>query len=73
MSEEQKQVVQLALGVTSGRLTRFTDDEYSVLGFDPKKFYRYGTPTLDEVKMVCEEVLGDLMVTLWSDMYEAGV
>jgi hypothetical protein len=73
MSEEQKKVIQLALGVNSGRLTLLDDDDYRVLGFDPNKIRRYGGPTINEVKAVCEEVLTDLLVTLWEDMYEATV
>lgn len=59
----------LALGILSGRIVRLTDDEYRLLGFDPYKFSRFGSPSLNDVKAICEEIISELLMDLYERLY----
>lgn len=59
MTIEEKALLRLALSVMSGRVTveDISSDQFSLLGYDVYKFRYYGSPSMQEIQTMCEDIV----------------
>lgn len=65
MTEEEKLLLKLALSVISGRnlVSDLSDADFSLLGYDVYKFAYYGKPKMNEIRVMCEDILFRLITS----------
>lgn len=64
MTEEQNNQLRLALSIFSGRVepSSMDDRDMNLLGYDIYKFDYYGSPSADEIRGMCEDIVYGLIV-----------